>query len=811
MIRNYFTILFRQLWRNKLFTTLNILGLSIGIAAAWIIFRMVAFEYSYDKKQPDSDRIYQVVVRNMFEGKEGSFGGVASGLLPVLLKDVSGLEKVAPMYYQFNDAVSVVNDQGVVNSTITPSRKMIATTTDFFALLDYQWLAGDPATALESPDQIVLTQTRAAKYFPDVSPENLLGRVITFNDTTSRQISGILKDLEYLNSFEADEFIPLSQENLTNDFWGGYTSSELMYVKLAKNVRPQQLLDQINAINTAKNKEDFAKYNFKSWYDLYPLKDKHFAAEFGQNTRTADKKILYGLIAIGAFLLALGCINYINLSTALIPQRAKEIGIRKTLGSSPRNIIYRFLNETALITFFATLLAFGLSCLAVNALEDFIPSEMKSHVNYGQFAIFLILLIISITALSGIYPAWLITKVQTVNVLKGQVTGSSQPRKFNLRRGLIVFQFLVAQFFIVCALIIGQQLRYTMTKDMGFNKDAVITIDIPYKAYSKEPYKNKQFVLKEILEKNPDIRAVALGNRPMESNMNSNIVYINNDTGKIMHQLHIKHADTDLIPLYEMKLLAGRNLQPSDTMREFVINETAIKTFGLGTPENAIGKNIFFANNDKAYPIVGVVRDYHQFGIQSKFNPTGISSQKSRLSTVSIKLPAEHPEKWSSAIADIENNWNELYPGFDFKYRFYDEIIENMYKDEQKMSSLVKLATGISILISCLGLFGLATLTAYQRSKEIGIRKVLGASVAGIIQMLSKEFVLLISISILIASPLAWWAMNKWLESFAFRIDIQWWIFILAGLIAIVFAMITVSFQSVKAAVANPVDSLRDE
>jgi putative ABC transport system permease protein len=811
MFKNQFTILFRQIWRNKLFTSLNVLGLSIGIAAAWIIFRMVVFEHSYDKHQPDRDRIYQVVNRSESERGSGSFAGVELPLYPVIMNDIPGLELTAPMYYKYNESVKIANEQGVFTSPAKPSEKQIATSPDFFKMLGYEWLAGDVASALDDPNKIVLTEKRANLYFPGAQPESLLGKVLTFNDSVNKQISGIVKELPYLNSFEAEEFVPVSKADMTSDEWGSFNSNNIMYVKLQKNVAPDLVLSHINKIQSEKNKEDFEKYKFKAWYEFYPLKDKHFATEFGSNTRTANKKVLTGLMWVGGFLLILGCINYINLSTAQIPQRAKEIGIRKTLGSRPMNIISSFMRETALITLMATILAVVLSIFAIKGLKDFLPTGIEGFVNYQSFVYFLVLLIITITLISGIYPAWLITRVNTVNILKGQLGKQAQPKRFNLRKGLIVFQFLVAQFFIICALIVGQQLRFTLTKDLGFNKEAIVTIDIPYEAYSKEAFKDKQFVLKDVLASNPDIKGVALGDKPLSSSMLGNLLQIYNDTGMVQSQLNIKYIDEQFLSLYDMPLVAGRNIKYSDSVREYIINEEAVAKFGLGTPENAIGKYVKNISGDKTYPIVGVVKDFHQFGFQSKIFPTGMYMHKRSLNTVNIKLPGEHPDKWPAIIASVNEEWKKLYPGFDMEYKFYDKTIEAIYQEEYKMSSMVKLATGISILISCLGLFGLATITAYQRAKEIGIRKVLGASISGIMSMLSKEFVILIALSIVLASPLAWWLMNKWLESFVFKIDIQWWIFILAGFIALAFALVTVSFQSYKAASSNPVDSLRDE
>jgi len=809
MLRNYIKTTLRHLWRQRLFTILNVLGLAIGISASWIIYRMVDYEFSFDKKQPDSEQIFQIVSRSSGpDGTEGGFAGVSKGLLSPLINEISGLKAVVPMYNRRSESVTI-KDQGKLLNFENPE-KQISTLPSYFEMIPYKWLTGNLKNALDAPDKVVLTQSRAQQYFPNVPVQSLLGKTIVYNDTLSIVVSGVVEDLDYPNSFDAQEFFSVSSQDLANDNWNGRSSDDLLYVKLEKGGTSSPVLKHINAINESHNGEDFKKYNYKSWYESLPLADKHFAVEYGSNTRTANKKVLYGLIGIAVFLLALACINYINLSTAQIPQRAKEIGIRKTLGSTPAKLINRFLGETLMITLLAIALSFLFSFLAFRLFSDFIPEGMQDFVNYKGMVAFSVLLIAIVTILSGIYPAWLITRVQTVNVLKGHVEKTSGGIRFNLRKSLIVFQFVVAQIFIISAVIIGQQLRYSLNKDLGFNHMAVLTIDVPYKILTDEHFTGKQFVLKQELEKHPEITAVALGDLPMSDNMIATILVYQSDTGRIQQQVMFKNADTDFIDLYNIPLLAGHNLQESDTTREYIINEATLKAFGFPTPESAIGKQLS-GYDDKSLPITGVVRDFHEFSLKSSIEPAAFISEKSELRTLNIKLPPSQPEKWEKAIQVIETEWKKIYPGVPFEYKFYDETIASLYQQERNTSKLVGAATGITIFISCLGLFGLATLTAFQRTKEIGIRKVLGATVTGIVKILSKDFVILVFIAIVIASPIAWWAMNQWLQDFAYRVEIQWWMFVLAGTIAVLIALFTVSFQAVKAALANPVDSLRDE
>ncbi|MGK6350425.1 FtsX-like permease family protein [Parapedobacter sp. DT-150] len=813
MIKNYIKTTFRHLWRNRLFTALNVLGLAIGISACWIIYRMVDYEYSFDKRFPDADSIYQLVSRSKDEkGYEGGFAGVSKPVVNVLLNDVSGAALVVPMFYRYYNSVTVPNGDKDKPAVFDSNTGQVTTLPSYFDMIEYRWLAGNKQTALNAPDKVVLTEKKARGYFPDLTPDQMLGKTLIYDDTLHKQVSGIVAALDYPNSFNLDntEFMRVADADMNHDGWGAKNSNDLVFLKASSQTHPQHIVDQLNAVNKKFNEELFAKFKYESWYELLPLSEKHFAAEFGAQTRTANKNVLYGLMAVGGFLLVLACINYINLSTALLPQRAREIGIRKTLGSTANSLINRFIGETFTVTLFAMLLSFLLTFLASRVFAAFLPEGMFEYVNYGGMFLFMLLLVTVISLLSGLYPAFLSTRVNTVNILKGQTEKTIGRNKLSLRKGLIVFQFLVAQVFIISAVITGQQLNYMLNKDLGFNKDAMLTIDVPYKVYNRSENKDKEFVLKNELERVPSLAGVALGDRPMNNSMMSNTYSYFRDTLEIQQAMHLKFADTAYIGLYDLKLLAGRNIRPSDTINELVINEKAVTAFGFSSPEEAVGQMLVTPFNGNAYPIVGVVSDFHQFGLRAEIQPTAIASQKSNLHTFNIKLTKETAQ-WTGALKAIESEWNKVYPGVPFEYRFYDKFIEEFYESDRNTQILIRAATGITIFISCLGLFGLATLTAFQRSKEIGIRKVLGATVSGIVGLLSKDFVKLVLIAVVIASPIAWWAMNKWLEDFVYRIDIQWWMFAVAGAVAVIIALITVSWQAIRAAVANPVESLRDE
>ncbi|MGK9127376.1 ABC transporter permease [Olivibacter sp. SA151] len=803
MINHHLKATFRYLWRNRLFTGLNILGLAIGISASWIIFRMVSFEFSYDKFEPDRERIFQLTSSfKTPDGRDREMAVVPKGVLPAMLREISGLEEVSPVYYQHYETAETTKSPLVENLS-----ERIATLPGYFKMIGYQWLAGNAHQALKTPEQVILTASRAQYYFPGKRPSEIIGQTITYNDTIQKTVSGVLADLGYLNSFPAQEFFPIDQESLTSTDWSSLSSNELLFVKLKKGVSAKTVLDQLNALNEKVNSEVFKQRNFKSHFKLLQLKDKHFATQ--SDTRTANKTVLYGLIGIATFLLALACINYINLTTAQIPQRAKEISVRKTLGSTSGIIIRSYLLETFVVCLLAVALSLFLTFLSLRVFAEYIPEGMDNFTNYPGMIAFSIALISIITVLAGLYPSWLATRVQTVRVLKGETKQSIRGYQLNLRKGLIVFQFVIAQVFVICSIIIGQQLKYTLDKDLGFEHEAILTVEIPYRLQQDSLFQGSQFVLKQRLAQHPEIAAVSLGDLPMIDRMTAWLMDYRGKNGTIQKQVMFKNIDNNYLDLYQIPLLAGRNVQLTDTVRELLLNETALKAFGFSRAEEAIGQTLYQGNTPRT--IVGVIKDFHQFNLKSTIDLLGFTAQKPGLTTFNIKLSSPKVSSWKKAIALIEQEWKQVYPTVPFSYQFYDDTIKSLYRQEHSTSRLVNVATAITLLISCLGLYGLATFTAFQRTKEIGIRKVLGATVGGITGLLSKDFIKLVLIALMIATPIAWWAMNKWLENFAFKITVQWWMFAFAGLGAVTIALLTVSYQAIKAAIANPVDSLRSE
>jgi putative ABC transport system permease protein len=802
MLRNYLITTLRHLWRNRVFTLLNAVGLAIGISAAWIMYQYVSYEFGYDAPQPDRERIYRVVSRFTVDGEESGNAGMPKPLVREAAS-IAGVELAASVSDVWVSNVQAGPGDDQVFDDIGQSAIV---NEDYFRLVPYRWLVGAPP----QPGQIALTQSRAEKYFPNLNPEQVLGQTLSYDDTLLLQVSGVVADLPYPSSFIGQEFRAATDSDFDEQRWGSVNSGDQLYLRLARGADAEAVLAQINRVSDEKGGEAMKKWNMSRRHVLQPLAEVHFGMDYLSRSRTTNKNVLYALMGVAAFLLLLACINYINLATAQIPQRAREIGIRKTLGSNRSAILLHFLGETALVVLMAIGLAGLLTTTFFQHYKEILPEDVLKYVRYGPTVLFLAALTVAVSLLSGAYPAWLVGRAQPVRVLRGHTDAGGSGRA-TLRKGLIVFQFVVAQVFIIGAVIVGQQLHFVLHKDLGFNRDAVVLIQTPWKLRIQPAYKDKHFTLLDELRRLPGVQQAALGDPLFSSNFNSNVyTHRSASGGETKRNMYHKYGDEELIPLYELPLLAGRNFHNSDTAREYVINEAAVKAFGFESPQAALGQ--FLSENDNnPKPIVGVVGDFHTASFFQEIDPLLLTSERERFYTLNIRLASRNPADWNKTIADIETKWKSIYPSAPFEYEFYDDQLQYAYEEELQTARIINLATGVALLISCLGLFGLATFMANRRTKEIGIRKVLGAGVAGITGLLAKDFLKLVLLAIVIAAPIAWYCMQKWLANFAYRIELQWWMFALAGIAAISIACLTVSFQSIRAALANPVESLRSE
>jgi ABC-type antimicrobial peptide transport system permease subunit len=596
--------------------------------------------------------------------------------------------------------------------------------------------------------------------------------------------------------------------------WGSTTSASPLFIKLADNADPANVEKQLNVLLKKHNPPKKEDAGIKRQFHLQPLSDLHFNKDYPNfdNGRIANKTTLYGLLIIAAFLLALGCINFVNLTTAQASQRAKEIGIRKTMGSTRRQLILQFLSETFLVTLFAVVIAILTAPLILKLFADFIPAGVKvDYMHQANLILFLIGLTLVVSLLSGLYPSLVLSGYKPVQVLKNQASsGTNKTRNAVLRKSLTVVQFVIAQFFIMATLLVSKQIYYALHKDLGFKKEAILNIGIPFKGTESN---NKQQVFMNAINAIPQIEMLSIGGpAPSSSNTHSTEATYKDGKKEIKTDVQQKFADENYIKIYQIKLLAGRNLQASDTGKAILINETYAHVLGFKNPATAVGHVLDY--NDKKTEIIGVVGDFYQRSLHSPIKPLAIlvdSRFINRTFHLALKPQTPGGNEWKMAISSIEKAWKQVYPDDDFDYHFFDENIAKFYKSEQQTSTLLTWATGLSIFISCLGLLGLAMYTTNLRTKEIGIRKVLGASVTQIVTLLSTELIILIVLAFVLVTPLAWYAMNKWMQNFADRTTISWWIFVLSGAGMLLAALCTLSFQTVKAAIANPVKSLRSE
>lgn len=811
MLKNHLTIAFRNLKRNKVFSFINMLGLSIGISACLVIWLIVSFEFSFDTFHPDKERIYRVVSDFTFSGEAFHNSGVRGAMPKAVREEFTGLESVSALH-QVNMKAMIADRKGNVKTFDETKTAIIDP--QYFQIFKYEWLEGNPKTALNEPFKVVLTEKEARKYFGNEGLKKMMGKTVDYanhSDTLSFTVSGIVKDWTENSDFAFNNFISFStlqsaekwKENYGIDDWGSTNGSSMMLIKLAKNTNVSQIEAQFPSFIKKHIKDE---PNSKSSFALQPLANIHFNPIYGGISRVAHLPTLYALMGVAGFLLLIAAINFINLSTAQSLQRAKEIGVRKVLGSNRRNLIFQFLSEAFLITLFAVIISLAISQPVLYFFKSFIPEGVALEIFSPQNLLFLILIALLTAFLSGFYPAWVLSSYQPVEVLKNQ-TSRKGSRKSKIREALIVFQFAVSLVFITGTMIVGSQIRYMLNKDMGFNKDAIIFMHTDWRSES-----SARQVLMQKLRQIPGIKKASLSNStPTQDGYSSTTIDYKEGGKDISTNVHRKSGDENFIGLYDIKLLAGRNIRNSDTLTELMINESYAKILGFNNPAEALNHSVEM--DKRKIPIVGVVADFNVMPLREAMKPVFIGSEAKHAHTVNLKLNTRNKEisNFKETIARIEKAWKEVYPNDKFEYHFFDETIAKFYETEQKTAQVMSAATGVAILISCMGLMGLVAFTITQRTKEIGIRKVLGASVGQLVALLSRDFLKLVLLANVIAVPLAWYAMQKWLQDFAYKIEISWWVFALAGVFALLIALLTVSFQAIKAALMNPVKSLRTE
>ena len=806
MIRNYIKAAWRNLKHNKIFSFINVFGLSVGLSCCMFIGAYLYQELNYDTYPAQANQIYRVGIHLAGNGGATDFPMVDVAVGPGIKNAypeviaVTRLERDKPAFIKYNDRQFKEEELALADS-------------NFFAVFSIPLLEGDSKTALTSPNSIVITKAFEKKYFGE-SPG--LNKILAAGSVLYK-VTGVIDKVPDNSHFHADAFISMSTQVTpsTRQTWSNvnfYT-----YLLLNKNADPKKLeasFPQLVAkyvvpevqhdmgVSLAEAQKSVNTFVFY----LQPLTAIHLHSatkyEFEAN---GDIHYIYIFSALALFILILACINFTNLSTASSSKRSKEIGIRKVLGSEKDKLVWQFLTESVMLTLLAMLFALGFVYLLLPYFNNLAGKNisMDFFLNYRAIA-FEIILTLFVGIIAGIYPAFFLSSFKILSVLKGNGSLKSAS-KGTLRSGLIVFQFTISTALIIATFIVFQQLHYMQNVKLGYDKNQVLVLHETYSLGTGiESFKQ------ELLHKNDVVNATISSNVPGSNIMTGTEVYAKDiaDKGPRSEiQIGIFNIDDTYIPTLGMKILKGRNFYAGSLAdsSSIIINEAAVQSLGWGNSD-PIGK-IIIRSGEHHYTVVGLVKDFHYTSAKQKIGPLMLMYGHDNGSMmVKIKTADVH-----GLITDIKKQWDSYNTGLPFSYSFLDDQFAQLYSSEEHVGAIFTTFSVIAVIIACLGLFGLAAFMIRQRVKEIGIRKVLGASPQTITMMLSKEFLLLVVIAALIAFPITWYAMDKWLQSFAYRINIQWWVFALAGIIAVVIAFVTISFQAIKAALANPVKSLRSE
>lgn len=804
MFRNYFKTAFRNLLRNKSYAAINIVGLAVGIAACLLIFLVIQFQLSFDNFHPKKDKIYRVV--SEFKTADGVdySSGVPFPVGPALRIDFPQLKKVARILGGGNDQITI-EQEGKEPKKFLEERSIFFAEPEIFEIFNFPLLAGDVKTALSAPNTALLTQATAERYFGDW--KSAIGKTIKFENKNILTITGILKNIPANSDFPfaiVGSYATVKEmgyeRNLTD--WVSTFSQAYCFVELPDNLTPSQFNKDLAAFVKKYKPAEYANDGLI----LQPLAEMHFDERFGNyNGRTFSKDLITALTLIGAFLLIIACVNFVNLATAQAVNRSKEVGVRKVLGSNKLQLATQFISETAMITVFAVLTALGIATLALPLLNELLRLQLNmSLLNNPTIILFLVLTTLVVVVLSGFYPAMILSGFNPITALKSRIT-PKMVGGISLRRGLVVLQFAIAQVLIIGMMIVVSQMDYFRSASLGFDRDAILNVSIPGDSVSRTKFE----ALRNKLAQHPGIKKLTFSYASPSDNGNwSSDFKFNHSSKSTEFSANLKWADTEYFKTYNLQFVAGRPYFPSDTVREFVVNETLIKKLGISNPQDAIGKEMNFWDGEMVGSIVGVVKDFHVNSLRDPLSPVVMGPWKDLYRQIGIKIDLANA---SQTLAYIEKTWNETYPEYVYQQQFLDEKINNFYRQENQLSQLYKIFAAIAIFISCLGLYGLVSFMAVQRTKEVGIRKVLGATVGKIVFLFSKEFTLLIGIAFLIAAPVAYFIMRGWLENFTFRIELGASIFIAAIALSIIIAWATVGYKAVKAALANPVKSLRTE
>ena len=794
MLLNYFKVAFRSLWRRKTFSLINIMGLAVGIAACFLIFLYVKFQTSFDRFHSKADRIYRIV-DDVITPTETIHSGYSQSPVAINIKRD---------YAEVEDAVRITPESFLVrigDAKYQEEHTVLADST-LFNVFDFPLVAGDPKTALRDPMSVVLSQSFAKKYF---GKENAMGKqLILTGKAVPAKVTGIMKDIPGNSQIVADLFVSISS---WKQIYGSPTSdsewtnhNHYAYLLLKPHTDPKALEKKFPDFMERHDGRQMKELQMYYTLFLEPLRDVYLKSKRGGMVEgNINNVYIFSVIAV--FILLIACINFINLTTARSAERAKEVGIRKVVGALRFQLARQFLSESVVICLLSFVIALVLCILLLPMFNSLAGQEISKGIfQQPLLVVELFGLTILLGVVAGLYPSLVLSSFQPVTVLKGRF--STGARGMLLRRALVVSQFTISIVLIIATIVVYKQLSYMRNQDLGFSKDQQVVIFTNYD-------KNKD-AFKQSLKDIPGVKSTTYSVCVPGGNPFSAYTKIQNKAGE-MQQMNIDYysVDFDFINQFGLKMIAGRQFStefPSDTGKAMILNEASVKMLGYASPQEALGRD--FDQWGRQGKIIGVLKDFHAKSLQTEIKPMVFRVEPYGWGTLTIKVDGKNLPK---TLAAIESKWKTIIPDRPYSFNFLDESFNKLYKSEQQFGKLFFNFALLAIFISCLGLLGLASYSTIQRTREIGVRKVLGASVSSIVNLLSVDFIKQVLVAFVLAVPIARWGMSKWLNDFAYRTNMTWWVFAAAGLTAVFIAFFTISFQAIRAAVENPVKSLRSE
>lgn len=810
MFLNYLKIAFRTLLKYKGYATINLLGLALGLAAGVLILVYVLDELAFDKFHVNADRIYRVGT-DMYDIKSGNLNGGIEGngwaIGKLLAKDFPEVEKVV---YITNGSNLQINHEGR-----RFEQRIFYAGQEFFDIFSFPLISGNSSTALKDPNSVVLTETMAEKYFGD---EEAVGKYMVFADTLLFTVTGVMKDAPQQSHMQFDMLVSFATYETLNKWFsydGGWGNLNVRNYILLKEGS-----DRDNFFAKARNlymnyvEEDMRQWGMFMYLGFEPLADIYLHSKRGNGMGPlGSMERVYIVTGVAIFVLLLACINFINLSTARSTFRAKEVGLRKVAGSSRSGLVAQFLSESFVLTAISFVLALALIGSVLPLFNQLLGKSYHLGVLISwQVIAGMVTLIIVVALMSGYYPALAMSSMRPSEVLKGRIL--SGHRGIQLRRVLVVFQFVISAGLILCTLVVARQLDYMKNRDLGFNRHQVIVLDVDKVTNRGGSSSDVQGanVLSNEIERLPQVESVTFTNAvPGRNGWVGQWAHAQDRSAEESIGTEFMTIDENYFTTLGITLLTGRNFsadRPADLQEGLILNETAVRQFGWNSPEEAIGKKIDSPSKHPAGTVIGVVKDYHQWGLQQQIYPQAMAYRPQYSRYFAVKF---NTSETADLLTTLQSMWKKYYDGYDFKYFFLDENFERQYYAEQRLGRVFMVFSALTIIIAMIGLTGLVSFMVTARTKEIGIRKVLGADVLNITRLLSKEFLILVVVANLIACPLAWYVTNQWLEAFAYRTTVGISLFVVTFMLALATTLITVGIQTIRAAIANPVNSLRYE